>query len=182
MTMAVTMGVVMVMVVNMVVSMMVTLGRGLCLAVTHHHRFHQLAHRIFVECHMAGQKTGQPGQHQRLHRELAVGLARGHLIGVVSTALEQVGKQPVQVAVQVAACSRPFKQRRTVDPEALKQVALESVFFFQVATHHPLLSQKPSARSSCSNQSNPMGFTMRLLTTTMRASLSGSALKCWCAQ
>src|SRR5665647_435213 len=43
-------------------------------------------------------------------------------------------------------------------------------------------NQKPSACSSCSNQSKPIGLTMRLLTTTMRASFFGSALKCWCAQ
>ena len=164
---------------HLAVPVVVTLGRVFGFLVAQHQGLHHLAQGVLVQRHVAGQEPGQPRQHQRLHGHLGVAVGRGGLLALAAAALQQVVEQAVEIAAEVAARrGRPLQHGLAVHQEALVEVTLQPVLGFQVAAHR----QKPSARSSCSNQSKPMGLTMRLLITTMRASLSGSALKCWCAQ
>ena len=85
---------------------------------------------------MAGQKAGQPREHQRLHRELAVGVERRDSLGIVHTTFEQLIEQRVEIAAQVVAASRRLcKHRLGMNQEAPVQVTLELVFLVEIAAH-----------------------------------------------
>ena len=161
-----------------IVAVVIALGRGLSLLIAEHQRLHRLAHGILIQRHMTGEKSCQARQNLSLHRHLGITVFVPSLLTVAHATLQEVVEKTVQIAVQFAANGWAGKHRLALYQETLVQVIGESIFRFQITAH----GQKPSACSSCSNQSNPIGLTIRLFITTIRASFFGSALKCWCAQ
>ena len=60
----VVMRVIVIVMMTITVPMVVTLRRRFGLLIPQHHRFQHLAHRVFVQRHVAGEKARQPRQHQ----------------------------------------------------------------------------------------------------------------------